>query len=59
MDPTKLDPESSKRWGIYYQVIPATLEALDIANLALFLSSDESKMINGALKPADAGWTAA
>jgi NAD(P)-dependent dehydrogenase (short-subunit alcohol dehydrogenase family) len=59
MDPTKMDPEGSKRWGIYYQLIPATLQALDIANLALFLASDESKMINGALIPADAGWTAA
>ncbi len=46
-------------WGVYYQVIPGTLQAQDIANLALFLASDESKMINGAIIPADAGWTAA
>ncbi len=59
MDPTKLDAEGTKRWSVYYQVIPATLQAPDIANLALFLASDESKMINGALIPADAGWTAA
>ncbi len=54
-----MDPEGSKRWGVYYQVIPGQLKALDIANLALFLASDESKMINGAIIPADAGWTAA
>ncbi|MGB8644195.1 MAG: SDR family oxidoreductase [Anaerolineae bacterium] len=59
VDPTKMDPEGSKRWGVYYQVIPGQLKALDIANLALFLASDESKMINGAIIPADAGWTAA
>ncbi len=59
MDMTKVDPGGSARWGVYYQVIPGTLQPLDIANLALFLASDESKMINGAIIPADAGWTAA
>ena len=43
----------------YASIIPAMLKADDIANLALFLASDESKMINGAIIPADAGWTAA
>lgn len=59
IDVTKMDPEGSKRWGVYYQLIPGQLKAIDIANLALFLASDESKMINGAIIPADAGWTAA
>ena len=27
----------------------------DIANVALFLASDESRMVNGAVIPADAG----
>jgi NAD(P)-dependent dehydrogenase (short-subunit alcohol dehydrogenase family) len=59
MDRSKVDVEGSKRWGIYQAVIPGMLKATDIANLALFLASDESKMINGTIIPADAGWTAA
>ena len=39
--------------------MPAALDAEDIAALALFLASDESRYINGAIIPADAGWTAA
>jgi len=35
------------------------LEPDDIAALALFLASDEGRYINGAVIPADAGWTAA
>lgn len=58
IDPTKMDPVGSQRLGPVYKTIPATLKAIDIANLALFLASDESKMINGAIIPADAGWRA-
>ena len=43
----------------YAALIPAYLKPEDIANLALFLASDESCHINGAIIPADAGWTAA
>ena len=43
----------------YAALIPAYLKPDDIANLALFLASDESCHINGAIIPADAGWTAA
>jgi NAD(P)-dependent dehydrogenase (short-subunit alcohol dehydrogenase family) len=39
--------------------MPGSLEAVDIANLALFLASDESRHINGAIIPADGGWLAA
>ena len=35
------------------------IEPIDIANLALFLASDDSKFVNGAIIPADAGWRAA
>jgi len=31
----------------------------DIAALALFLASDESRLINGAIIPADGGWDSA
>lgn len=59
VDPTKMDPEASARLQTWYAAIPGQLKATDIANLALFLASDESRMINGAAIPADAGWTAA
>jgi NAD(P)-dependent dehydrogenase (short-subunit alcohol dehydrogenase family) len=59
IDPTKMDPKGSARFNTWYAAIPGQLAALDIAQLALFLASDESKMINGAIIPADAGWTAA
>ena len=59
VDPTKMEPTASARYQLYYGCIPAQLEAIDIANLALFLASDEARYINGAIIPADAGWTAA
>jgi NAD(P)-dependent dehydrogenase (short-subunit alcohol dehydrogenase family) len=59
VDPTKMDPKASARYGTWYAAIPGQLQAADIAQLALFLASDESKMINGAIIPADAGWSAA
>lgn len=59
MPPERLDPEGARRAGEYAALIPALLNPEDIANLALFLASDESCHINGAIIPADAGWTAA
>jgi len=59
VDPTKMDPAGVARSQTWYAAIPGQLKATDIANLALFLASDESKLINGACIPADAGWTAA
>jgi NAD(P)-dependent dehydrogenase (short-subunit alcohol dehydrogenase family) len=59
MPPERLDPFGSARAGAYAALIPATLEPKDIADLALFLASDESRYINGAAITADAGWTAA
>jgi NAD(P)-dependent dehydrogenase (short-subunit alcohol dehydrogenase family) len=59
VDMSKMDPEGSARAQVYQKIIPGFLKPLDIANLALFLASDDSKMINGAIIPADAGWTAA
>ncbi len=35
-----------------------TGEAVDIARIALFLASEDLKMINGATLVADFGWTA-
>jgi NAD(P)-dependent dehydrogenase (short-subunit alcohol dehydrogenase family) len=59
VDPSIIDPDGGAQAGVYGGIIPGFLKPLDIANLALFLASDDSKMINGANIPADAGWTAA
>lgn len=55
----RLDPTGAARAGAYAALIPASLDPEDIAGLALFLASDEARRINGAIIPADAGWTAA
>jgi NAD(P)-dependent dehydrogenase (short-subunit alcohol dehydrogenase family) len=59
MPAEQLDPMGSARAGEYAALIPAVLDPADIAALALFLASDESRHINGAIITADAGWTAA
>ncbi|MBE0477008.1 MAG: SDR family oxidoreductase [Coriobacteriia bacterium] len=59
VDASKMCPKGSARYNTWYAAIPATLKAVDIAHLALYLASDESRYINGAIIPADAGWTAA
>lgn len=58
-DPAQLDQEAQARYGLWHAVVPGQLEAEHIAALALFLASDDAKMINGAAVPADAGWSAA
>lgn len=54
----KLDPTGAARAMEFAALVPAYLESSDIAALALFLASDESRYINGALIPADGGWSA-
>ena len=54
----RLDPAGSARAGEFAALIPAYLVPDDIATLALFLASDESSHINGAIITADAGWGA-
>lgn len=54
----RLDAAGSQRTQAFAALIPAMLEPIDIANLALFLASDESRLINGAIIPADGGWKA-
>lgn len=58
MPQDKLDPTGAQRAGAFAQMIPNFLQPLDIANLALYLASDESKLINGAIITADGGWMA-
>lgn len=58
MPQDRLDPVGAQRAQEFAQLIPNFLQPDDIATLALFLASDESRNINGAIIPADAGWTA-
>jgi NAD(P)-dependent dehydrogenase (short-subunit alcohol dehydrogenase family) len=59
VDPSRLDQAALGRIGSYHAANPGMLEPIDIANLALFLASDEARYINGAVIPADMGWRAA
>lgn len=58
MPTERLDPAGSQRAQAFAALAPAYLEPADVAALALFLASDESRHINGAIIPADAGWAA-
>jgi NAD(P)-dependent dehydrogenase (short-subunit alcohol dehydrogenase family) len=58
MPQDKLDIAGATRAGAFGALIPAFLSPDDIAYLALFLASDESVHINGAVITADAGWKA-
>lgn len=58
MPSDRLDPTGAQRAGVFAALAPAYLDPEDIASLALFLASDESRHINGAIIPADAGWDA-
>lgn len=48
----------ASRTQVTQSVIPRLGQAEEIAGVALFLASDESSFINGAVIAADAGWTA-
>lgn len=54
----RLDPAGSQRAGAFAALAPAYLDPSDIASLALFFASDESRNINGAIVAADGGWAA-
>ncbi len=58
MPQDRLDPAGARRAGAFGSLIPGFLDPIDIASLALFLASDESRFINGAIITADAGWKA-
>lgn len=56
MDITSVGPARAGEWA---SMAPGFGEPIDIANLALFLASDDSKFMNGAIVTIDAGWSAA
>ncbi|MCE7698542.1 MAG: glucose 1-dehydrogenase [Methanobacterium paludis] len=58
-----LVPEKCNQQGLSqcvpaYEISPRTGEATEIAELALFLASDEAKIVSGAVVKADSGWMA-
>lgn len=54
-----INQEAMDRAMEWAKLAPAYLQPIDIARLALFLASDESHYINGAIVNADAGWSCA
>lgn len=56
---SKLDQAALERLSAYHASNPGMLEPDDIANAVLFLASDESRHLNGAVLPVDMGWSAA
>ena len=58
MPQDQLDQTGYARVMEFGSLAPAYLEPIDIAELALYLASDMARSINGAIIPADAGWTA-
>ena len=58
MPQDRLDMVGMARAGEFHALLPAFLAPEDIANVALFLASDESRQINGAIIAADGGWAA-
>lgn len=56
---TNLNEFGASRTQITQGVIPRAGQPEEIAQVALFLASDESSFVNGAVIAADAGWTAA
>lgn len=54
-----IDTAALERIGAYHASNPGMLDPEDIANTALFLASDESRHVNGAVMTVDMGWSAA
>lgn len=58
VDADKMREVGSKRALEFVAMMPAIMQPIEIARMGLFLASDESKYVNGAIIPVDAGWQA-
>ncbi|QQK80735.1 SDR family oxidoreductase [Salicibibacter cibi] len=56
---TEISQFGMERTKLPQSVMPRTGSSEEIANIALFLASDDSNFLNGTIIPADGGWTAA
>lgn len=56
---TSLNEFGASRTQLTHAVMPRSGQAEEIAQVALFLASDESSFVNGTVITADGGWTAA
>jgi NAD(P)-dependent dehydrogenase (short-subunit alcohol dehydrogenase family) len=59
VESSRIDQTGASRYAAYQGLIPAFLKPVEVAQLALFLASDESVHVNGATIAIDSGWTAA
>jgi NAD(P)-dependent dehydrogenase (short-subunit alcohol dehydrogenase family) len=57
-DIAAFDPKSMGRIAGFHALMPKLLEPEDIADVALFLASDEARNVNGTIIPVDGGWHA-
>ena len=51
-------PDGFAKYQPYFPLIPRHGKAAEVAEVAVFLASDESSFVNGACIPVDGGWTA-
>jgi len=58
-DATDVNEFGAGRTGRTHSAVPRSGQSEEIADVALFLASDESRFVNGHVLVADAGWTAA
>lgn len=51
-------PQGIEKYSAYFPTIPPAGRAMDVADVALFLASDDARYVNGSVIPVDGGWLA-
>ena len=59
IDASHIDQSALARLQSYHATNPGMLAPVDIANVVVFLASDEARHLNGAVIPVDMGWRSA